>query len=105
MKHVPTLLLAGLVTLTLTVPATASEALAKAAGCTTCHAKDTKLIGPSYKEVAARYKGDAKAPALLAERVRKGSKGVWGSLPMPPADPAKVSDADLKAIVAWLLKS
>ena len=75
------------------------------AGCAVCHAADKKLIGPSWKEVAARYKGNAGAPALLAERVRKGSTGVWGKVPMAPVDSKKISDADLKAVISWVLKT
>jgi cytochrome c len=85
--------------------AAASEKIAAASGCVACHAAAKKLVGPSYKEIAARYKGQADAPALLAERIRKGSKGVWGAAPMPPTPAARLSDADLKAVVAWVLKT
>jgi cytochrome c len=85
--------------------AAASEALARKGACTTCHAVDKKLIGPSYREVAAKYKGHADALALLTERVRKGGKGVWGNLPMPPTDAAKISDADLQTVLTWVLKT
>ncbi len=86
-------------------PAQASEKIAKQAGCATCHAADKKVIGPSYKDIAAKYKGQAGAPALLAERVRKGGKGVWGAIPMAPTTPDKLSDADLKAVIAWILQA
>lgn len=82
----------------------ATEAISKAAGCNQCHAKDKKLLAPSYKDMAAKYKGDATAPEKLAERVRNGSKGVWGPAPMPPTDPAVLNDRDLKTVVAWILK-
>lgn len=85
--------------------ALASEKIATQAGCVACHATAKKVIGPSYKEVAARYKGQANAPALLAERVRKGGKGVWGVIAMPPTPADKLNDADLKAVVAWILKT
>ena len=75
------------------------------AGCATCHAADKKLIGPSWKEVAAKYKGNAGAMAQLTERVRKGGVGVWGKLPMAPVDAAKISDADLKTVLSWVLKT
>ena len=89
-----------------TAPAVmASEKLAAAGGCNKCHAMSKKVMGPSYKEIAAKYKGDAKAPALLAEHVRKGSKGVWGKLAMPPTPANKFNDADLNATIAWILKS
>lgn len=84
--------------------ALASEALAQKAGCMACHAKDKKLVGPAYKEVAAKYAGQADAVAGLSAKIRSGGKGVWGQIPMPPHDAAKINDADLKAVVEWLLK-
>lgn len=80
------------------------EAMAKA-GCTACHAKDKKLVGPSYKEIAAKYKGQADVLAQLTEKVRKGGKGVFGPVPMAPNPPDKISDADLKAAIEYILKS
>jgi cytochrome c len=74
------------------------------AGCLACHTKDKKLVGPAYKDVAAKYKGQADAVAKLAEKVRKGSQGVWGPVPMPPTTPDKISDADLKVAIEWALK-
>ena len=82
-------------------PALANEELAKKSACTACHAIDKKLVGPAYKEVAAKYKGDAKAAAALEEKVKKGSVGVWGQVPMPPN--AHVKDEDVKALVKWVL--
>ena len=81
--------------------AQADEALAKAKNCMACHALDKKLVGPAYKDVAAKYKGDAKAPAMLATKVKAGGKGVWGEIPMPPN--AAVKDEDLKTLVKWIL--
>jgi cytochrome c len=78
----------------------ADDAMLKAKGCTACHANDKKLIGPAYKEVAKKYKGDAAAPAKLSEKVIKGSSGVWGPVPMPPN---KVSDDEAKKMVAHIL--
>ena len=89
---------------TVSTPVQASTALAAKAGCVACHAADQKKLGPSYKEIAARYKGDAKAPIRLTQRVRQGSKGVWGKAPMLPTPPAKVSDAELATLIAWILK-
>jgi cytochrome c len=80
--------------------AQADEALAKGKGCTACHANDKKMIGPAYKEVAKKYKGDAKAPAMLAGKVIKGGQGVWGPIPMPPN---KVTDDEAKKLVSWIL--
>ena len=82
-------------------PALANEALAKKHACTACHGIDTKLVGPAYKDVANKYRGDAKAEARLVEKVKKGSQGVWGQVPMPPN--ANVSDADAATLVKWIL--
>ena len=78
-----------------------AEALLKKYGCTACHANDKKVIGPAYNEVAAKYKGDAGAAAKLAAKVKAGGTGVWGQIPMPP-NPS-VPDADLKAMIAYVL--
>jgi cytochrome c len=85
------------------LPAAADEAgekLLKDKGCTACHANDKKLVGPAYKEVAKKYKGDAAAAGKLAEKVVKGGQGVWGPIPMPPN---KVSDDEAKKMVATVL--
>src|ERR1700681_1810448 len=66
-----------------------------------CHAVDKKVVGPSYQEVAAKYKGDAGAAAKLMDKVKKGGSGVWGQVPMPP-NPT-VSDADLKTMITYIL--
>ena len=81
--------------------ADAGEDLLKKSGCTACHANDKKLVGPAYKDVAAKYKGDAGAPAKLAEKVKKGGSGVWGPVPMPPN--AAVKDDDIKTMVTYIL--
>ena len=83
------------------VEADAGEDLLKKSGCTACHSNEKKVVGPAYKEVAAKYKGDAGAAAKLAEKVKKGGQGVWGPVPMPP-NPA-VSDADMKTMIAYIL--
>jgi len=80
--------------------AAASADLAKKLNCAGCHTPDKKLVGPSYKDIAAKYKGDAAAPAKLADKVKKGGAGVWGQIPMPPN--AAVSDGDAKALVEWI---
>ena len=82
--------------------AAATAAMGKA-GCRACHAVDKKMVGPSYQDIAKKYKGDAKAVATLSEKVRKGGTGNWGQVPMPPSPPEKISDADLKAVVEWIL--
>jgi cytochrome c len=80
------------------------EAAMAKAGCTACHAKDKKLVGPSYKDIAAKYKGQD-VVAKLMEKVRKGGSGVFGPVPMAPNPPDKINDADLKAAVEYILKS
>jgi cytochrome c len=82
--------------------AAATAALGKA-GCRACHAVDKKMVGPSYQDIAKKYKGDPKAVAMLSEKVRKGGTGNWGQIPMPPSPPEKISDADLKAVLEWIL--
>ncbi|MDE2599869.1 MAG: c-type cytochrome [Rhodocyclaceae bacterium] len=82
----------------------ASEEIANKSGCMACHAKDKKLVGPSFKDVAAKYKGQGDAVAKLTEKVRKGGSGVWGPIPMPPNPDSKISDADLKTVVEWVLR-
>jgi len=77
--------------------------IASAAGCSNCHALDHKVLGPSYQDIAARYSGDADAAAEVAARLRHGSRGVWGPLGMQSVTATELSDADLAAIVAWIL--
>ena len=83
--------------------ALASEELAKKHGCLACHAADKKVIGPYYKEVAAKYKGEKGAEAKLIGKVKDGGQGAWGQIPMPPN--AAVPDADIKTLVKWVLKT
>lgn len=98
MKTLPLLLCLAAIAAT---PALANEELAKKNACTACHAIDKKLVGPAYKEVAAKYKGNAKAQAMLEEKVKKGGTGAWGQVPMPPN--ANVKDEDIKTLVKWIL--
>jgi cytochrome c len=84
-------------------PAQANEELAKKHNCLACHSIDKKSVGPAYKEIAKKYKGQADAVAKLSEKVKKGGQGVWGPVPMPPN--AATPDADIKTLVEWLLKS
>jgi cytochrome c len=77
------------------------EALAKKHNCLACHTTDKKLVGPSYKDVAKKYKGQNVA-AKLEEKVKKGGQGVWGPIPMPPN--AAVPEKDIKELVEWILK-
>lgn len=83
------------------LPVSASPELAKKHACFACHAIDKKLVGPSYKDVSAKYKGDKGAEARLVEKVKKGSQGTWGQVPMPPN--AAVPDADVRTLVKWIL--
>jgi cytochrome c5 len=77
------------------------QAMMQKDGCAACHAVDKKVLGPSYQDVAAKYKGDATALAKLTQKVKAGGVGVWGQIPMPPN--AQVPDADIKALVSWIL--
>lgn len=83
--------------------ASASEAIVKKARCVACHTVDAKRVGPAYKDVATKYRGDTSAPAKLFDKVRIGGAGNWGEVPMlaHPAD--KISDDDLKAAIKWIL--
>lgn len=70
-------------------------------GCSACHAVDKKIVGPSYEDVATKYKGDKDAAAKLVQKVKAGGSGVWGQVPMPAN--AQVPEADIKALVSWIL--
>lgn len=76
-------------------------ALATKSGCMACHQVDNKVVGPAYKDVAAKYKGDAAALDRLVAKVKSGGTGTWGPVPMPPN--AHVSDEDIRTIVTWVL--
>ena len=82
-------------------PALADQALATAKNCMACHAVDKKIVGPAYKDVAAKYKGDKAAVDKLASKIIKGGAGVWGAVPMP-ANP-QVSEADAKKLATWVM--
>lgn len=75
--------------------------LLTANACTGCHATEKRVVGPSFREIAAKYAGDAGAPARLAAKVRSGGAGVWGAVPMPP-NPA-IAEAELHAMIGWVL--
>lgn len=87
--------------LLLATGAQANDKLAQSAGCNTCHQLDKKVLGPAYKDIAAKYRTDKGAEAKLAAKVKAGGKGVWGEVPMPPN--AHVKDDDIKAVVRWIL--
>lgn len=101
-------LFAGVVTLALTSTSgwaadnTAALELAKKSGCLACHSVDKKVVGPAWKEVSEKYKGNAEMKAKLVDKVKKGGKGVWGEVPMPPYSP-RVADADIDTLVTFVL--
>ncbi len=101
MKKIVIALLAGSGLLALQ-PALAAdgESLFKSKACAACHAIDTKLVGPAYKDVAAKYAGQADAVELLSEHIKNGSQGVWGPIPMPPN---AVTDEEAKILAEWVL--
>jgi cytochrome c len=84
-------------------PALADLALAQSKNCMSCHAVDKKLIGPSFKDVAAKYKDNKGAVDLLAGKIVKGGSGVWGPIPMPAN--TQVNEADAKKLAAWVLQT
>jgi cytochrome c len=78
-----------------------AEALMKKDGCAACHSIDKKIVGPAYIDVAAKYKGQKDAVAMLTKKVKEGSVGVWGQIPMPPN--AAVPATDVTELVTWIL--
>ena len=89
-----------LVSLLISTPSFANQALAQKSGCLACHAIDHKILGPAYKDVAAKYKGKNVEDKLVA-KVKVGGSGVWGPIPMP-AHP-QVKEEDIKTLVKWVL--
>lgn len=81
--------------------AMANAELAKAKNCLACHAVASKVIGPAYKDVAAKYAGQKDAEDKLTQKVLKGSSGVWGTSPMPAN--TQVSEAEARTLVKWIL--
>ncbi len=96
MKKAAVLVLAACAAL----PALADKKLAESKNCLACHAVGEKVLGPSLKEIAAKYAGQADAPALLADKIRQGSVGVWGQVPMPAND---VTPEQAKTLANWVL--
>lgn len=93
--------LAFLAPIFLSGTALASEELAKSKGCLGCHAVDHKVVGPSYKDVAAKYAGQPDVAPKLVEKVMKGGGGAWGQMPMPPNP--QVSAEEASTLVQWVL--
>ena len=83
------------------LPAMADLALATSKNCMACHAVDKKLVGPAYKDVAAKYAGQKDAVDKLSAKIMKGGSGVWGPVPMPAN--TQVNDAEAKKLAAWVL--
>jgi cytochrome c len=81
--------------------ASADEALAKKSNCLSCHQMEKKVVGPSFKDIAKKYKGDAKAEEHFVTVIKKGGKGVWGTVPMPPHP--QVADENAKKLASWIL--
>ena len=84
----------------LPLSASAAEALAKSKACLACHQVQKKVVGPAFKDVAAKYKGQAGAEAMLAGKIKNGTKGVWGPVPMPAQN---VTEDEAKKLAAWVL--
>jgi cytochrome c len=95
----------GIAALALTAPssyAANGAELAQKNNCMICHSVDKKIVGPAYKDVANKYKGNADAVAMLSKKIKDGGSGVWGPIPMPANGP-KVSDADIKVLAEWVM--
>jgi len=101
MKFLPSMLAAMTLAAVSVSPALASPELAAKKACMACHGIDNKIVGPAYKDVAKKYRGQKGVEAKLAEKVMKGGKGVWGEMAMP-ANP-QVSAEEAKQLVAWIL--
>ena len=101
MKRILVAIAAVTTFLAVSTPAIADMALATSKNCMACHAVEKKLVGPSYKDIATKYAGQADAVDKLAGKVLKGGSGAWGPVPMPAN--AQVNDADAKKLVAWIL--
>lgn len=94
-------ILLSLLSLFSTAPSWADQTLAKSKNCMVCHAVDKKLVGPAYKDVASKYANQKDAVAALAEKITKGSRGVWGPVPMPPN--VSVNGEEAKKLASWIL--
>ena len=96
-------LLVAVLGLAATSPALADLALATSKNCMSCHAVERKVLGPSFKEIAAKYKDNKGAADMLATKIVKGGSGVWGAVPMPANN--QVSEAEAKKLAAWVLST
>ena len=102
MSRILSVLMPALMILAAPTAAQASLDMAKKNACMACHAVDKKLVGPAYKDVAAKYAGDKTAAAKLADKIVKGGVGVWGQIPMPANN---VTPDEAKALAAWVLST
>jgi cytochrome c len=96
----PLFALAALAAVTLSSPVFANAELAQKKNCMACHAVDKKLVGPAFKDIAAKYAGQKDAVAKLSEKVIKGGSGAWGQIPMPAN---AVTQEEAKTLVTWVL--
>ncbi|WP_076997885.1 c-type cytochrome [Variovorax sp. KK3] len=96
-------LLVAALSLAASAPALADLALATSKNCMSCHAVERKILGPSFKDIAAKYKDNKAAPDMLASKIIKGGSGVWGAVPMPANN--QVSEADAKKLSTWILST
>ena len=92
--------LVAMLALSAALPALADQKLAEKKNCLACHGMKEKVVGPAFKEVAAKYAGQADASNMLAEKIQKGGVGVWGQMAMPPND---VTAAEAKTLADWVL--
>lgn len=103
MKFILATMSAGLLGLaTQTASAVEASALLQKGGCMACHSADKKILGPAFKDIAAKYKGQKDAAEMLLQKVKVGGSGVWGPMPMP-ANTGKLSDDEFKVVVGWVL--
>jgi len=101
MKRIGTRIILALACALPCAPALADVALATSRNCMSCHNLEKKIVGPAFKDVAAKYRGDKAAPAQLASKIMQGGGGNWGVVKMP-SNP-QVSEAEAKKLAAWVL--
>ena len=95
------ILIATALAFSASAPAWADQALAQSKNCMACHSVDKKVVGPAFKDIGAKFAGQPGAPNMLAQKIIKGSAGVWGPVPMPAN--TQVSEADAKKLADWVL--
>ena len=95
------ILIATALAVSASAPAWADQALAQSKNCMACHSVDKKVVGPAFKDIAKKFGGQAGAADMLAQKIMKGSSGVWGPVPMPAN--TQVSEAEAKTLANWVL--